>query len=299
MPERSNSGSVVASDDFDAASIALARQVLSDCGVSDSNERLLVRVASRIFQYGSQQRERVQILNGQQEAPGHVQIGWLHRHPTDCLDPGGELVPLRESLFPVDRSNGWTQEPVFIVQPPAKPKAEDASANAGANAGASADANKDSRRLEWVLRRCSGPWLRAYLGVANDTGDMAELRRLIDAHRGGRDGSGIAEDTPRLEWVLRRCAGPWLRAHLGVASDTGDMDELRALIDASRRTSVASADAPLQGGSRALAIVYVNTLQQIETELDAAGSPIRQEDGHWLSLPERIRALAARAALAP
>lgn len=42
----------------------------------------------------------------------------------------------------------------------------------------------DGERLEWVLRRCSGNWLRTYLGVANDTGNIEELCVLIDANRG-------------------------------------------------------------------------------------------------------------------
>lgn len=41
----------------------------------------------------------------------------------------------------------------------------------------------DAERLEWVLRRVSGSWLRAHLGAVGDTGDMAELRRLIDSQR--------------------------------------------------------------------------------------------------------------------
>lgn len=42
----------------------------------------------------------------------------------------------------------------------------------------------DAERLEWVLRRCAGSWLRAYLGVVSDTGDMETLRTLIDVNRG-------------------------------------------------------------------------------------------------------------------
>ena len=54
----------------------------------------------------------------------------------------------------------------------------------------------DSERLEWVLRRCHGSWLRAYLGVANDTGDMDELRTLIDANRGALSSAhGIKGDS--------------------------------------------------------------------------------------------------------
>ena len=49
----------------------------------------------------------------------------------------------------------------------------------------------DSERLEWVLRRCAGSWLRAYLGVVSDTGDMDTLRTLIDANRGALTAHGI------------------------------------------------------------------------------------------------------------
>ena len=41
----------------------------------------------------------------------------------------------------------------------------------------------DSERLEWVLRRCSGAWLRAYTGIVSDTSDMQTLRLLIDVNR--------------------------------------------------------------------------------------------------------------------
>ena len=49
----------------------------------------------------------------------------------------------------------------------------------------------DAERLEWVLRRCAGSWLRAYLGVVSDTGDMDTLRTLIDANRGALTAHGI------------------------------------------------------------------------------------------------------------
>lgn len=49
----------------------------------------------------------------------------------------------------------------------------------------------DSERLEWVLRRCAGSWLRSYLGVVSDTGDMDTLRTLIDANRGALTAHGI------------------------------------------------------------------------------------------------------------
>jgi len=54
----------------------------------------------------------------------------------------------------------------------------------------------DSERLEWVLRRCHGTWLRAYLGVVSDTGDMETLRTLIDANRGALSSAhGIKGDS--------------------------------------------------------------------------------------------------------
>lgn len=49
----------------------------------------------------------------------------------------------------------------------------------------------DAERLEWVLRRVSGTWLRAYLGVVSDTSDMDTLRTLIDANRGALTAHGI------------------------------------------------------------------------------------------------------------
>lgn len=49
----------------------------------------------------------------------------------------------------------------------------------------------DSERLEWVLRRCAGSWLRAYIGVVSDTSDMDTLRTLIDANRGVQAAHGI------------------------------------------------------------------------------------------------------------
>lgn len=54
----------------------------------------------------------------------------------------------------------------------------------------------DSERLEWVLRRCHGTWLRAYLGLVGDTGDMETLRTLIDANRGALSSThGIKGDS--------------------------------------------------------------------------------------------------------
>ena len=52
----------------------------------------------------------------------------------------------------------------------------------------------DSERLEWVLRRCAGSWLRSYLGVVSDTGDMDTLRMLIDANRGALAAHGIKKE---------------------------------------------------------------------------------------------------------
>ena len=52
----------------------------------------------------------------------------------------------------------------------------------------------DSERLEWVLRRVSGTWLRAYLGVVSDTSDMDTLRMLIDANRGALAAHGIKKE---------------------------------------------------------------------------------------------------------
>lgn len=49
----------------------------------------------------------------------------------------------------------------------------------------------DAERLEWVLRRVSGTWLRAYLGVVSDTSDMDTLRTLIDANRGALTAHGV------------------------------------------------------------------------------------------------------------
>ena len=49
----------------------------------------------------------------------------------------------------------------------------------------------DAERLEWVLRRCAGSWLRSYLGVVSDTSDMDTLRTLIDANRGALIAHGI------------------------------------------------------------------------------------------------------------
>lgn len=52
----------------------------------------------------------------------------------------------------------------------------------------------DAERLEWVLRRVSGTWLRAYLGVVSDTSDMDTLRTLIDANRGALAAHGIKKE---------------------------------------------------------------------------------------------------------
>lgn len=52
----------------------------------------------------------------------------------------------------------------------------------------------DAERLEWVLRRCAGSWLRAYLGLVSDTGDMDTLRMLIDANRGALAAHGIKKE---------------------------------------------------------------------------------------------------------
>lgn len=71
-------------------------------------------------------------------------------------------------------------------------------------------------------------------GLEASTGNLS---RLVDELR---------PDAERLEWILRRCSGSWLRAYLGVANDTGDIDELRVLIDANRGAAARSA---AQGGS--------------------------------------------------
>lgn len=59
----------------------------------------------------------------------------------------------------------------------------------------------DAERLEWMLRRVSGSWLRAHLGAVGDTGDMAELRRLIDSQR-----QPARKSTPQMpmlpDWLL-------------------------------------------------------------------------------------------------
>ena len=61
--------------------------------------------------------------------------------------------------------------------------------------------------------------------IAGLEASCSTLGKLVDELRA---------DSERLEWVLRRCHGTWLRAHLGVVSDTGDMEMLRTLIDANR-----------------------------------------------------------------
>ena len=45
-----------------------------------------------------------------------------------------------------------------------------------------------------MLRRCAGSWLRSYLGVVSDTGDMDTLRMLIDANRGALAAHGIKKE---------------------------------------------------------------------------------------------------------
>lgn len=52
----------------------------------------------------------------------------------------------------------------------------------------------DAERLEWVLLRVSGTWLRAYLGVVSYTSDMDTLRMLIDANRGALAAHGIKKE---------------------------------------------------------------------------------------------------------
>ncbi|GAD20906.1 hypothetical protein [Acidovorax sp. MR-S7] len=93
--------------------------------------------------------------------------------------------------------------------------------------------NRDSQELRRLCAardqaRSERDALKAEIAVLESS--CATLGRLVDELR---------PDAERLEWVLRRCAGPWLRAYLGIVSDTSDMDTLRTLIDANRGALIA------------------------------------------------------------
>lgn len=75
---------------------------------------------------------------------------------------------------------------------------------------------RDDARRERDLARVEAAGLEASVG---------NLGRLVDELR---------PDAERLEWVLRRVSGSWLRAYVGHVGDTGNMDTLRTLIDANR-----------------------------------------------------------------